>query len=181
MRGPLHFYTKVASTSAKGCGSFARTGLRASATSTHRPLPLPETKARRRSRQQYRRRAESGSNAVCRPCLSPDYRSTTRAGGVLRLDHAWEGRLGGLSRFNGLPLGLQRDIAFEITGSHPCRRHRAFHEPIGRSDSGQLFSCRMSNFAQTPTVNGCWVKGKWRSPTPSHEMSGEWSTKAPAS
>src|SRR6266478_2191106 len=53
--------------SAKG-GSFARRGLPASATSTHRPLPLPETKVRRRSRQQHRRRAESGSNAACCPC-----------------------------------------------------------------------------------------------------------------
>jgi hypothetical protein len=67
--------------SAKGCGSFARTGLRASATSTHRPLPLPETKARRRSRQQHRRQAESGSNVACRPCSSPDYHSiATQAG-----------------------------------------------------------------------------------------------------
>jgi hypothetical protein len=60
--------------SAKG-GSFARRGLPASATSTHRPLPLPETKDRRRSRRQHRRRAESGSNAACCPCSSPNYRS----------------------------------------------------------------------------------------------------------
>jgi hypothetical protein len=39
------------------------------------------------------------------------------------------------------------------------------------------FSSRVSNFAQTPTGNGRWMKNKWRSPTPSHEMSGELSTK----
>jgi hypothetical protein len=61
--------------SAKGCGSFAKRALRASATSTHRPLPLPETKARRQSRQQHRRRAESESNAACRPCSSLEGRS----------------------------------------------------------------------------------------------------------
>src|SRR5712675_1068904 len=37
----------------------------------------------------------------------------------------------------------------------------------------------VSNFAQTPTGNGRWVKDKWRSPTPSHEMSGELGHKAP--
>ena len=75
--------------SAKGYGSFARRGLRASGTSTHRPMPLPETKARRRSRQQHRRRAESGSNAACCPCSSPDYRSLPlhrRACRVLHLE-----------------------------------------------------------------------------------------------
>src|SRR5262245_49323120 len=54
----------------KGCCSFVRGELRASATSTDRSLPQPKTKARRRSRQQHRRRAESGSNAACRPCSS---------------------------------------------------------------------------------------------------------------
>ena len=47
-----------------------REELRASATSMHRPLPRPKIEARRRSRQQDRQRAESGSNAACRPCLS---------------------------------------------------------------------------------------------------------------
>jgi hypothetical protein len=75
--------------SAKGYGSFVRRGLRASATSTHRPMPLPETKARRRSRQQHRRRVESGSNAAWCPCSSPDYRSLPlhrRACRVLHLE-----------------------------------------------------------------------------------------------
>jgi hypothetical protein len=56
--------------SAKG-GSFARRGLPASATSTHRPLPQPETKGRQRSRQQGRRRAELGSNAARCPRSFP--------------------------------------------------------------------------------------------------------------
>ena len=54
----------------KGCCSFVRGELRASATSTDRSLPQPKTKVRRRSRWQDRRRAESGSNAACRPCSS---------------------------------------------------------------------------------------------------------------
>src|SRR6478672_1947771 len=76
--------------SAKG-GSFARRGLPASATSTHRPLPLPETKARRRSRQQHRRRAESGSNAACCPCYSPTSVASApprSVGGVLHIIRA---------------------------------------------------------------------------------------------
>ena len=112
--------------SAKGCGSFARTGLRVSATSTHRPLPLPETKARRRSRQQHRRQAESGSNVACRPCSSPDYHSIATQAGFFDLIQCGEppGTIAGIAALETIPSRPSLQACSNTIGPFLDRRSR---------------------------------------------------------
>src|SRR3954452_16228817 len=57
-----------------------------------------------------------------------------------------------------------------------------FERELIRARTGEgrkAFFHRVSYFAQTPTGNRRWVNDKWRSPTPSHEMSGELVHKSP--
>jgi hypothetical protein len=62
-----------------------------------------------------------------------------------------------------------RLLADAVPLGHRCRRivirlpddrdHLLFRKTsFPGSDPGQLFLCRVSNFAQTPTVNGPWMK-----------------------